>query len=67
MCRFVPLGKTEAKSSKGPITEKRRGDWGGLSRPVTRREENPRAYRRCRRKTGGPDSRPLSRIEDRMG
>ena len=58
------VGK-QSKKQQRAYYQKRRGDWGGLS-PVTRREENPRAYRRCRRKREDRAA-VLFRIEDRMG
>ena len=64
MCRFVPLEKQNKKQQKAYHKRQRR-DWGGLS-PVTRREENSKAYRRCRRKREDRAA-VLSRIEDRMG
>ena len=64
MCRFVPLEK-QSKKQQRAYYQKRRGDWCGLS-PVTRREEKPKAYRRCRRKREDRAA-VLSRIEDRMG
>ncbi len=64
MCRFVPL-KNRVKSSKGPIT-RNGGAIGAAFLPSTRREENPRAYRRCRRKREDRAA-VLFRIEDRMG
>lgn len=64
MCRFVPLEKQNKKQQKAYHKRQRR-DWGGLS-PVTRREENSKAYRRCRKKREDRAA-ALSRIEDRMG
>ena len=64
MCRFVPLEKQSKKQQRAYYL-KRRGDWGGLS-PVTRREENSKVYRRCRRKREDRAA-VLSRIKDKMG
>ena len=46
MPRFIPYQKLSKKEKKR-LDSARRGDWGPVS-PVTRREENPKAYRRCR-------------------
>ena len=42
--KFVPYGKL-SKKKKREQDRARRGSWGALS-PVTRRAENPRAYKR---------------------
>ncbi len=44
MERFIPYDKLSKKEKKLRDAA-RRGSWGGLS-PVTRRPENPKAYRR---------------------
>ncbi len=44
MERFIPYEKLSKKQKKLRDAA-RRGSWGGLS-PVTRRTENPKAYRR---------------------
>ena len=41
---FVPYGKL-SKKKKRELDRARRGGWGGMS-PVTRRGENPKAYKR---------------------
>lgn len=48
MPRFIPYDKLSKKEKKRRDAAKR-GDWGALS-PVTRRAENPKAYKRLRRK-----------------
>lgn len=42
--KFVPYGKL-SKKKKRELDRARRGCWGGMS-PVTRRGENPKAYKR---------------------
>ena len=42
--KFVPYGKLSKKKKREP-DRARRGGWGGMS-PVTRRGENPKAYKR---------------------
>ncbi len=42
--KFVPYGKL-SKKKKRELNRARRGGWGGMS-PVTRRGENPKAYKR---------------------
>ena len=42
--KFVPCGKL-SKKKKRELDRARRGGWGGMS-PVTRRGENPKAYKR---------------------
>ena len=44
MEKFIPREKL-SKKKKRELDRTRRGSWGGL-RPVTRREENPKAYNR---------------------
>ena len=44
MEKFIPYEKL-SKKKKRVLDAARRGSWGGLS-PVTRRPENPRAYKR---------------------
>ena len=46
MTRFIPYDKLSKKEKKKRSAE-RRANWGALS-PVTRRSENPKAYRRAR-------------------
>ena len=42
--KYVPYGKL-SKKKKRLLDLARRGGWGGMS-PVTRREKNPKAYKR---------------------
>ena len=44
MEKFIPYEKL-SKKQKRALDAARRGSWGGLS-PVTRRPENPKAYKR---------------------
>ena len=44
MEKFIPYEKL-SKKEKRALDAARRGSWGGLS-PVTRRPENPKAYKR---------------------
>ena len=44
MSKFIPYEKL-SKKQKRAMDAARRGSWGGLS-PVTRRPENPKAYKR---------------------
>ena len=44
MEKFIPYEKL-SKKQKRALDAARRGSWGGLS-PVTRRAENPKAYKR---------------------
>ena len=44
MEKFIPYEKL-SKKEKRAMDAARRGSWGGLS-PVTRRPENPKAYKR---------------------
>ena len=44
MEKFIPYEKL-SKKRKRALDAARRGSWGGLS-PVTRRPENPKAYKR---------------------
>ena len=44
MEKFIPYEKL-SKKKKRVLDAARRGSWGGLS-PVTRRAENPKAYKR---------------------
>ena len=44
MEKFIPFEKL-SKKQKRERNAARRGSWGGLS-PVTRRPENPKAYKR---------------------
>lgn len=48
MEKFVPYEKLSKKARRA-LDEKRRGSWGGLS-PVTRRPDNPKAYKRSKAK-----------------
>ncbi len=44
MHKFIPYEKLSKKAKK-QIDKKKRSDWG-LVRPITRIEENPKAYKR---------------------
>ncbi len=44
--KFIPYEKL-SKKKKREADRQKRGTWGALS-PVTRREENPKAYKRKR-------------------
>ncbi len=46
MEKFIPYEKL-SKKKKRALDAARRNTWGGLS-PVTRRPENPRAYKRSK-------------------
>ncbi len=48
MEKFIPYDKLSKKARKA-LDAKRRGSWGGLS-PVTRRPDNPKAYKRSKAK-----------------
>ena len=48
MTRFIPFEKLSKKEKMRQNAAKRQG-WGSLS-PVTRRAENPKAYKRLRRR-----------------
>jgi hypothetical protein len=47
--KFVPYDKL-SKKKKREADRARRGNWGGLN-PVTRRPEDPKAYKRSERKS----------------
>ena len=47
--KFIPYGKL-SKKKKREADRARRGSWGALS-PVTRRPDNPKAYKRSERKS----------------
>ena len=51
--KFVPYGKL-SKKKKREADRARRGSWGGIS-PVTRRPDDPKAYKRNKRKIRLPD------------
>ena len=42
--KFIPYDKL-SKKKKRELDRRKRGSWGGMS-PVTRRAENPKAYKR---------------------
>lgn len=46
MEKFVPYEKL-SKKEKRKLNEARRGSWNGVN-PVTRKSENPKAYKRCK-------------------
>ena len=58
MEKFIPYEKL-SKKEKRKLDAKRRGSWGEIS-PVTRKPENPKAYRRqqARKWTRDVDSGP---------
>lgn len=58
MEKFIPYEK-QSKKAKKAINAARRGSWGAL-KPVTRKPENPKAYKRTKnRKIDFPDSSSL--------
>ena len=56
MEKFIPYEKL-SKKQKRERDLARRKDWGGLS-PVTRRSENPKAYKRSRTRQGSEEDFP---------
>ena len=58
MGKFVPYEKLSKKEKRRRNAEKR-GIWGALS-PVTRRSENPKAYKRKKAQLSDDDAVPLS-------
>lgn len=46
MENFIPYEKLSKKQQR-ELNRAKRGDWGGMS-PVTRKPENPKAYKRNR-------------------
>ena len=44
MEKFIPYEKL-SKKAKRELDSKKRGDWGNVN-PASRREENPKAYKR---------------------
>ncbi len=44
MEKFIPYEKLSKKAQR-ELNLKKRGDWGAV-KPVSRREENPKAYKR---------------------
>lgn len=53
MEKFIPFEKL-SKKEKRARNAARRGSWGGLS-PVTRRPEDPKAYKRSKARKGSED------------
>ena len=53
MEKFIPYEKL-SKKKKREIDMARRGSWGGLS-PVTRRPEDPKAYKRSKTRRGSEE------------
>ncbi len=53
MKKWVPIEK-RSKKERRRIARKKRATWGALN-PVTRRLENPRAYRRKKFRKGEDD------------
>ena len=56
MEKFIPYDKL-SKKKKRELNGLRRGSWGGLS-PVTRRPDNPKAYRRSKARQGSDEDFP---------
>ena len=56
MEKFIPYEKL-SKKKKREIDMARRSSWGGLS-PVTRRPEDPKAYKRCKTRRGSEEDFP---------
>ena len=54
MERFIPYGKLSPKK-KRELAKRRRKTWGALN-PVTRKPENPKAYKRKSRRNDDFDS-----------
>ena len=57
MEKFIPFEKLSKKEKRRRNTEKR-GVWGALS-PVTRRSENPKAYKRKEAQRPDEDAVPF--------
>lgn len=58
MEKFIPYEK-QSKKAKKALNSARRGSWGAVN-PVTRKPENPKAYKRTKnRKIDFPDSSSL--------
>ena len=55
--KFVPYEKL-SKKEKRALDRARRGGWGALS-PVTRRPENPKAYKRTKARLSDLDGEPV--------
>lgn len=53
MEKFIPYEKLSKKEKRARDLA-RRGSWGGLS-PVTRRPEDPKAYKRSKARKGSED------------
>ena len=53
MEKFIPYEKL-SKKKKRALDLARRKDWGGMS-PVTRRPEDPKAYKRSKARKGSED------------
>ena len=56
MEKFIPYEKL-SKKKKRALDAARRNSWGGLS-PVTRRPENPKAYKRSKTWRGSDEDFP---------
>ncbi len=54
MEKFIPYEKLSKRKKREQLA-KRRVTWGSLN-PVTRRPENPKAYKREKARQGGDDS-----------
>ena len=55
--KFVPYEKL-SKKEKRALDRARRGGWGALS-PVTRRPDNPKAYKRTKARLSDVDGEPF--------
>lgn len=53
MKRHIPYGKLP-KKKKAELDRKKRGSWGGLN-PVTRKPDNPKAYKRSKARSWKED------------
>jgi len=58
MGKFIPYEKLSKKEKRKRNAEKR-GVWGSIS-PVTRREKNPKAYKRKKAQLSDDDTVPFS-------
>ncbi len=62
MEKFVPYEKLSKKRQREE-NAKRRGSWGGIN-PVTRRPDNPKAYKRKQARSWQDDSAPVSFLSE---
>lgn len=54
MDEFIPFEKLSKRKKRELLAQKRR-TWGGLN-PVTRKPENPKAYKRIKARKWGEDA-----------